>query len=150
MLVLTFQVDGIPYAVPVSQVIEVIPRVELRPVPHAPRSLLGLLHYRGGAVPVVDLGLLLGATPCVERLDTRILLVRAVLGGGGDRLGLVAERVNELVEVDADRPAMASFEMLHAPYLGRVFETTAGLLQLIDPGRIDVAAVAELPGVAAP
>lgn len=150
MLVLTFEVDGIPYAVPVAQVIEVIPRVELRPIPHAPRSLLGLLHYRGAAVPVVDLSLLLGTTPCAERLDTRILLVRAALGGGGDRLGLVAERVNELVDVDADRPAMSSFGLLNAPYLGRVFETTAGLLQLIDPGRIDVANVAELPGGDAP
>ena len=146
MLVLTFQVDGIPYAVPVAQVIEVIPRVELRPVVHAPRCLVGLLHYRGAAIPVVDLGLLLGVAPCIERLDTRILLVRAALHGGGDRLGLVAECVNELVEVDADRPAMPSFGLLDAPYLGRVFETTAGLLQLIDPGRIDVAAVPELPG----
>lgn len=150
MLVLTFQVDGIPYAVPVSQVIEVIPRVELRRVPHAPRCLLGLLHYRGAAVPVVDLGLLLANSPCAERLDTRILLVRAALGGGGDRLGLVAERVNELVEVDADRPAMSPFGLLNAPYLGRVFETSAGLLQLIDPGRIDVTAVAEAPGMVAP
>ena len=147
MLVLTFQVDGVPYAVQVSQIIEVIPRVELRSVPHSPPCLVGLLHYRGAAVPVVDLGLLLGRSACVERLDTRILLVRASLGGGVERLGLVAERVNELVEVDAERPAMANFGMLSAPYLGRVFETTVGLLQLIDPGRIDVGAVAEPSGV---
>ena len=150
MLVLTFQVDGSPYAVPVARVIEVIPRVGLRPVPHAPRCLLGLLRYRGAAVPVVDLGLLLGRAACVERLDTRILLVRADPGGGVERLGLVAERVNDLVEVDADRPAMAGFGMLNAPYLGGVFETAAGLLQLIDPGRIDAATVAEPPGGAAP
>ena len=147
MLVLTFQVDQVPYAVPVSQVIEVIPRVELRQVPHSPRCLLGLLHYRGSAIPVIDLGLLLGGSACVDRLDTRILLVRTSLGPNGDnRLGLVAERVNDLVDVDADRPAMHAPAMLHAPYLGRVFETTSGLLQLIDPGGISVAAVAELTG----
>ncbi len=61
MLVLTFRVDQIVYAVPVSQVIEVVPRVALRQVPHAPGCFLGLLHYRGGAVPVVDLGLLMGS-----------------------------------------------------------------------------------------
>ena len=101
MLVLTFQVDQILYAVPVSQVIEVIPRVGLRHVPHAPACLLGLLRYRGSAIPVIDLGLLLGRTACVDRLDTRILLVRTSLGmNHDDRLGLLAERVNELVNVD--------------------------------------------------
>lgn len=150
MLVLTFQVGGIPYAVPVRQVIEVVPKVALRPVPHAPPSLIGLLRYRGEAVPVVDLGLLLGGAACEDRLDTRILLVGSAPGGGDGRLGLVAERVNELAEVDSGRPAMQTPRMLQAPYLGQVFETPTGLLQLIDPGRIDAATVAEPPGDAAP
>lgn len=147
MLVLTFQVDRAPYAVPVGQVIEVVPRVELRPIPHAPPCLLGLLHYRGAAIPVVDLGLLMGRSPCADRLDTRILLVHAggVGGAADDRLGLLAERVNDLVEVDAGRPAMQAAGRLGAAYLGPVFETAGGLLQLIDPGRIAATTVA-LPG----
>ncbi len=139
MLVLTFQVDRIPYAIPVGQVIEVVPRVELRRVPHAPPCLLGLLHYRGSAIPVIDLGLLLGGTACRDRLDTRILLVRTTRGGGeDDRLGLVAERVNEIIDIDAAHTAMQTPRMLAAPYLAAVYETESGLLQLIDPRRISV------------
>lgn len=143
MLVLTFEVDGSPFAVPVAKVVEVVPRVALRAVPHAPDCFLGLLRYRGGAVPVVDLGLLMGRSAGRDRLDTRILLVRRPGAGAGDLLGLLAERVNELVEVDPARPAMGAALLLDAPYLGQVFETASGLLQLIDPGRIAVAGVAE-------
>ena len=143
MLVLTFEVDGSPFAVPVAKVVEVVPRVALRAVPHAPDCFLGLLRYRGGAVPVVDLGLLMGRAACRDRLDTRILLARRVGAGAGALLGLLAERVNELVEVDPARPAMGSTLLLDAPYLGQVFETASGLLQLIDPVRIAVAGVAE-------
>ena len=90
MLVLTFRVNDIPYAVPVRRVVEVVPRVELRAIPHAPDYLAGLLRYRGGAVPVVDLGLLMGEVACPDRLDTRIILVEAGLGDGSHPLGLIA------------------------------------------------------------
>lgn len=151
MLVLTFRVGATPYAVPVRQVVEVVPAVALRPVPHSPPCVPGLLHYRGSAVPVVDLGILLGGSPCAERLDTRILLVQGEVGGSASgRIGLLAEGVNDLVAVADDRPAMPAPKMPRAPYLGRVFETEGGLLQLIDPGRIALTAVAEAAGRAEP
>ena len=144
MLVLTFQVDAVVYAIPVKQVIEVVPRVALRAIPHAAPYFLGLLHYRGAALPVLDLGLLMGRSACEDRLDTRILLVRTTLGG--ERLGLMAERVNELVELDAAKMAMQAPMMLNVPYLTDVYETEAGLLQLIDPTRIAVGSMAALGG----
>ena len=148
MLVLTFHVDGIVYAVPVKQVIEVVPRVALRAVPHSASCFLGLLHYRGSALPVIDLGLLMGRAACVDRLDTRILLVRTSIGD--QRLGLLAERVNELVELDAAKMAMQGPFVRNAPYLAEVYETEAGLLQLIDPTRISAGSVAALEGIVTP
>src|SRR3954451_8554304 len=68
MLLLTFRVSDDLYAVAAERVVEVVPRVELRPIPHAPACLAGLFNYRGKAVPVIDLGILLGSTPCLERL----------------------------------------------------------------------------------
>ena len=64
MLLLTFTAGANRYAVDVARVVELVPRVELRSVPHAPPFLAGLLGYRGKVVPVIDLGLLLGALPC--------------------------------------------------------------------------------------
>ncbi len=138
MLVLTFRVAGVAYGVAVARVVEVVPRVGIRPLPHAPAHLVGLLRYRGGAVPVVDLGLLMAAGPCRDRLDTRIILVDA-RGPGGPApswLGLVAERVEDVLAVEEARRAAAGPEIREAPYLGAIYETDAGLLQLVEPGRI--------------
>ena len=75
MLLLTFQAAGQLYAVDAARIVEVVPRVNLRPLPHAQAFLAGVFEYRGDVVPVVDLGVLLGAGPAPDRLSTRIILV---------------------------------------------------------------------------
>jgi chemotaxis-related protein WspB len=144
MLVLTFRVAEIPYAVVVRRVVEVVPRVELRAIPHAPGHLAGLLRYRGDAVPVVDLGMLMAGSPCPDRLDTRIILVDRGVGG---LLGLVAERVDDVRSVDQSRRAVAGLEIDDAPYLGPIYETDDGLLQLIEPEKIQAGAEAQAEAI---
>ena len=143
MLVLTFRVGELPYGVAVGKVVEVVPRVPLRPLPHAPEHLAGLIRYRGDAIPVVDLGPLMGVGPSPDRLDTRIILVDA---GPRGRLGLVAERVEDVVEVDESRRASGGADVTRAPYLGAVYETDVGLLQLIDPSRVPTAPIEGVTG----
>ncbi|MCI4370759.1 MAG: chemotaxis protein CheW, partial [Thermoplasmata archaeon] len=93
---------------------------------------------RGGAVPVVDLGLLMGEAACSDRLDTRIILVDCGVHGGDGLgyLGLIAERVDDVRLVDESRRAVAGLEIGDAPYLGPIYETDDGLLQLVEPGKI--------------
>ena len=80
MLLLTFTAGANRYAIDVARVVELVPRVELRSIPHAPPFLAGLLGYRGKVVPVIDLGLLLGSAPCRDCLSTRIILVNDAPG----------------------------------------------------------------------
>lgn len=138
MLALTFRVGGSAYGVAVGRVVEVVPRVELRGLPHAPACLVGLLRYRGGAVPVVDLGLLMGASPCLDRLDTRIILVETVAGEGSrtGRLGMVADRVDDVRMLEESKRVADGDMIRQAPYLGAVYELDDGLLQLVEPGPI--------------
>ena len=79
-MLLTFTAGPNRYAIDVARIVEIVPRVELRPIPHAPAFLAGLLGYRGKVVPVIDLGLLLDAAPCRDRLSTRIILVNDAPG----------------------------------------------------------------------
>jgi chemotaxis-related protein WspB len=148
MLVLTFRVAEVPYAVAVRRVVEVVPRVALRAMPHAPKYLAGLLRYRGGAVPVVDLGLLMGEVACSDRLDTRIILVDCGVHGGDGLgfLGLIAERVDDVRRVDESRRTVAGLEIGEARYLGTIYETDGGLLQLVEPEKIPVGASVPIDG----
>ena len=144
MLLLTFTAAGEPYALDAAGIVELVPHVGLRAIPHAPTHLAGLLFYRGGVVPVIDLGLLLGSSPCADRLSTRIILVKSPAGGqnrgdgsaGAYReprlLGLIAERVIDLVEIEPDRIAPAPVQLARAPYLGAIARTDRGFVPLIE------------------
>jgi chemotaxis-related protein WspB len=145
MLLLTFTVAGEPYALDVAGVIELVPRVELRAIPHAPAYLAGLLGYRGEVVPVIDLGLLLGSSPGADRLSTRIILVKSEPGGhnrkgeearGPDQgpariLGLIAERVIDLVKIEPEQVTPAPVHLARAPYLDAIARTDRGFVPLI-------------------
>jgi chemotaxis-related protein WspB len=136
MLLLTFRVADDLYAVAADRVVEVVPRIELRPIPHAPTYLAGLFNYRGKAIPVVDLGVLLGSTPCLERLHTRIILADEPGTGRNRRVGLIAENVSDVMTVHPDQVALPVMNLEEAPYLGTVVRTDAGLIQILSVEKI--------------
>ncbi len=85
MFLLTFRAAQSPYAIDVARVVEVVPKIELRRLPHAPAYLAGLFDYRGTVTPVVDLGLLLGSEACPDRLSTRIIVAHCGTADPGAR-----------------------------------------------------------------
>ena len=132
MLVLAFHVGKDRFALRCGDIVEVVPQVHLREVPHAPPSISGIFTYRGAVVPVIDLAHLMWGTPCAERMSSRIILVlhaRRVVG-------LLAERVTEAVTLDAARAAPSGLAIADAPYLGEVVFDEAGMIQLLRLERV--------------
>ena len=162
MLILTFTAGGNRYGVDVAQVVELVPRVELRQIPRAPGFLAGFLGYRGQVVPVIDLGLLLGAGPCPDRLSTRIILVKAEPGDHNqsedDRvgpveepgsltvnedpdkglLGLIAEQVGDLTRVQPEKVVPAPVSLPQTPYLDTIAQTDQGFVPLIGVSKLSL------------
>jgi chemotaxis-related protein WspB len=137
MLLLVFRVAGVDYAVEAGRVVEVIPRVELRSLPHGPDALAGLLRYRGQTVPVIDLGVLFGGAPCPERLSTRIILVDERLPARGQaHVGLLSEHVSDVRRVDDDQVMEQRALLGPNPYLGPIVATDSGLIPLLDVARL--------------
>jgi chemotaxis-related protein WspB len=136
MLLLTFRTGESLYAVEGRQVVEVIPRVGLRPIPHAPPHLLGLLSYRGQVVPVVDFGAVVGGSPGRPSLNTRIILVEFPAGPGSRRIGVVAENVTEVVRGEKGTLVVPDMSLADAPYLGPVYRFEDRLIQVVKPGRL--------------
>ncbi len=160
MLLLTLKAGVNRYAIDVARVIEVVPKVELRPVPHAPLFLTGLLAYRGKVIPVLDLGLLLSSDGCRDCLSTRIILVNDAPGDhnpGNDvtdrssesdphsrtnrardsnLLGLIGEEVSDLTYVLPEQVVPSPVQLAQVPYLGAIVQTENGIFQLIAVERI--------------
>jgi chemotaxis-related protein WspB len=153
----------------VTRVVKVVPKVELRKVPHAPAFLTGLLGFRGKVVPVLDLGLLLGVTACQDRLSSRIILVNDTPGDDHSRrhgsdssydktagvrksgkpdpdlLGLVAEHVSDLIYVRPEQITPAPVLLPQTPYLGVMIQTAQGIVQLLVVEQVRVALGASRP-----
>jgi chemotaxis-related protein WspB len=135
MFVLTFRAAQYPYAVDVALVVEVVPRIELRRLPHAPSYLAGLFDYRGTVTPVIDLGLLLGSEACPERLSTRIIVANCapVDLGRGQPLAGPEQAVNQEETMSGSQPAQTSRDRRRI--MGLIAEQVSEVVS-IEPGQV--------------
>lgn len=100
MLLLLFNTHKEQYAINCAHVAEVIPHLNLQPLPMTPSYVVGAANYRGTALPVIDISQLLDGTPCNNFLSTRIILIDIDLNSTGDKktIGLLAEKVTKTVK----------------------------------------------------
>lgn len=133
MLALAFRAGDADLAIAVRHIVEVLPRVPLRPPLLAPPSVLGLLPFRGVLAPVVDLCHLVTGAPAAHVLGTRIIVVQIVQLGAQRVIGILAENVSELIECG---PTTAGLHLREHAWLGEHLETVPGLPQLVDPAEL--------------
>ncbi len=101
MLFLLFETSDDRYALDSRDVVEIIPLVIPKKITAAPVYMAGIINYRGEPVPIFDLCSLADGTPCKPLYSTRIILVRYPLASGGQKLvGLIAERVTDVIKSD--------------------------------------------------
>jgi purine-binding chemotaxis protein CheW len=101
---LSFQLDGAPYALPVESVREIVRIRPITPVPRVPEDVRGVISLRGEIVQVVDLRRRLGLESVEPGRSSRVIVVH---GGDGRVSGLLVDAVTEVLSVaeDALRPA---------------------------------------------
>jgi len=153
MQLLTFSVAGQAYAIEPRKVIEVLPLVTARPIPHTPDYVAGIFTYRGQLVPLVDLGRRLAAGPLVERLSTRVIVVE-IAGRCGEarRLGLMAENVISICSAEEAEASLPPLEVRDAPFLGRILRIGGRTIQMIAvehllPAEVSTGLFPEAPAV---
>lgn len=127
-LFLLFTLGEQRFALPARAVVEVLPLLPLKPVPHAPAWVGGVFAYRGKVVPVIDVRALALGEPAVRRTSTRIVLVNYQQGLC---LGLVLEHVSETLRCDPSEFKPYGLANPEARYLGPIREDARGLLQWI-------------------
>jgi chemotaxis-related protein WspB len=132
VLFLLFQLDRNRYALPAREVEEIIPFLAVSALPGAPRGIAGMVNYRGEAVPVVDLAMLLLGRPARAYISTRLLILRYRAWQGKERrLGCIAEQATEILRCDPQAFAPLGVTLAGPSFLGPVQPDAEGLLQLI-------------------
>lgn len=96
---LTFEVAGTAYAVPVESVREIVRIRPITPVPRVPEDVRGVIALRGEILQVVDLRRRLGVPPVDPSRNSRIVVVHLE---DGRVAGMLVDRVQEVLRVSAD------------------------------------------------
>lgn len=136
MLMLLLNIGNERYAIESRQVIEVIPLVVLKSLPHQPEHIAGVFNYRGRIVPVIDLCQLMRGKPSSEYLSTRIVLVN-YWGSNNTELqapyilGLMTEQVVETLHQSESEFVDPNIQIDTAPYLGKMIVDDRGMIQCL-------------------
>ena len=137
MLTLLFTLGDQRYGIPSDSLLEIIPVVKLRKIPHVPAHVAGLLNYRGTVVPVIDLCQLTDKRPCRRLLSTRIIVSKHRRDDVERPLGLMAERVTETIRLEEEELDDPGLRLDEAPFLGKVSVPSEALsLQLVEIDRL--------------
>lgn len=137
MLVLLFETAGGRYAIEATQIVEVVPFVNLKKMPRAQGAISGLANYRGRLLPVIDLSILLEGVASETMVSTRILISKNPFAGAESQtlLGLIAPRTVETFRSKAKNKTSGVL-MDEEIYNGAIASNTKGLVQLIDLARL--------------
>ena len=134
---LSFTLAGSDYGVPILRVKEILRYEAITHVPSVPRWVRGVINLRGAVVPVVDVAVKLGLPGGAVTPRTCILVVEA--GTGGDRrvMGVIADTVIEVLELDGGEiePAPSFGAGIRLDYLAGMAKVGKGLVLLLDLDR---------------
>ena len=133
VLFLAFHVGSERYALKATEVAEVLPRLPLKPIAHAPGWVAGIFAHRGVMVPVIDLSALTFGTAAQARTSTRLVLVNYQPQPWVEArwLGLILEQATDTLRCDPAEFQPYGLDNPQAPYLGPVREDAQGLMQWI-------------------
>ncbi len=137
MLFLLFQLGRDRYALQASRVVEVLPLLDLKQLPNAPKGVAGLFNYHGQPVPAVDLSALTLGHAAEPRYSTRVIVVNYPDDNGRlHPLGLIAERATEMIQRESGEFIEPGLKINGAPYLGPVLMDRQGAIQLVHEQRL--------------
>ncbi len=134
----TFSLGDEVFAVPVVVVREILDHEDAFKLPHGPDYLLGLRDVRGQGVPVIDLRLKLGMSRTVKTAHTRILVMDIPLADRTLAVGVVADKVFEVIPFqhkDIEQAPDIGIRW-NSEYIHGVVRREQGFVVIIDLGRL--------------
>lgn len=96
---LMFYLNEENYGIPILQVNEIIGVMEITPIPKTPNFMKGIINLRGKIIPVIDLRLKFSMEERKYDQLTCIIIVELVIAGHKSFVGVVVDKVAEVVNV---------------------------------------------------
>lgn len=147
--VVVFGLGAERFALPVTEVREILDHRPAFRMPDAPAWLVGITDVRGTSVPMIDLRVRLGMATGETTLATRVLVVEAPVAGAAPLvLGLVVDRVLDVSRFGADavEPSPDLGGRWRSGHVEAILRRDDGFVALLDLPRIFASDDADLLG----
>jgi len=130
-----FHVADEMFAMPLSDVREIIRMPDVVRVPLSPPALEGLANLRGTVLPVIQLRRIFGMEPVEHNDATRVVVLDQ-----GQPVGLVVDRMANVVTVDGENiePASSIEGTVHTDMMTGMIKTNDGksMVMILDAGKV--------------
>lgn len=123
---ITFFLAGGMYGIELDRVSEIIPLVEITPVPKSPSFMKGIIDLRGSAVPILDLREKLGLAVPQHTKQTPIIIVDI----DHHLFGLLVDSIWQILTLDAQ--SLFLLEETSGRFVKGAARLPTGLLLLLD------------------
>lgn len=133
MLMLLFYVGHKGYAIDTEAVLEVIPKIIIKPLLNVPSYVLGTITYNGAQIPVLDFAVLTEGVPSKDSMHSRIFILSRQKGNSPpEELGILAEKITEAAEVSEDKIIRSGVKIAEFPYFDGVIRAGGEIVQVIE------------------
>jgi purine-binding chemotaxis protein CheW len=114
--ILIFTLDELIFALYLSNVIRVIPAMEIRELPKAPDIIKGIINVQGLIIPVVDIRKRFGHSGRKTEIDDRIIIADT----GKRKVALFADTVSDIKELESNQFVSSKKSLPFAEYIAGV------------------------------
>jgi len=135
---LTFKLQDEIFALDIATVREVLDFTTVTKVPRTPDFMRGVINLRGSVVPVIDLRLKFGMTATEKTVNTCVIIVEVKVNNESVILGVLADSVQEVMDLDAEHiePAPRIGTHLKTDFIKGMGKHNDRFLMLLDIDRV--------------
>jgi len=135
---LSFKLDEEEFALDISKVREVLDYTRITKVPQTPNYMKGVINLRGSVVPVVDLNNKFGIKETTQTVNTRIIIGEVAVEGEDTVLGVLADSVHEVIEMEPENiePAPKIGSKLNTEFLKGMGKRDEEFIMILDIDKI--------------
>jgi len=135
---LTFKLGDEVFALDVSKVREILEITTITRVPQTPAFMRGVINLRGSVVAVIDMRLKFGMSETEQTVNTCIIVTEVNLDGETVVLGMLADSVQEVVEMEPEgiEPAPQIGTALKTDFIRGMGKVDADFVMILDIDKV--------------
>jgi len=135
---LSFKLEEEDFALDISKVREVLDFARVTKVPQTPEFMRGVINLRGNVVPVVDLNMKFGKKITEKTVNTRIIIGDIDVDGAETVLGVLADSVHEVMELEPEyiEPAPKIGTRLNTDFIKGIGKRDEEFIMILDIDKV--------------